>query len=99
MQNELSFGGALHISFIFWSSIIMLNGYCLIFVFILWYECDNFIFEPMIAHYYLLLRYDLTLTLLIFMHDLFYYLIVFLVSLISYLIVTLVSSSLVDTRF
>ena len=33
----------------------------------------------MIAHYYLLLRYDLTPTLLIIMHDVFYYLIISLV--------------------
>ena len=34
----------------------------------------------MIVHYYLLLRYDLTPTLLIFMHDSLYYLIISLVS-------------------
>ena len=34
----------------------------------------------MIAHYYFMLRYDLTPILFIFMHDLFYYLIILLVS-------------------
>ena len=32
MQNHLGFGGALHMSFLFWLSIVILNEYYLIFV-------------------------------------------------------------------
>ena len=48
----------------------MLNEYCLNFVLVK---------VSMIGHYYLLLRYDLTPVLFIFIYDSFYYLIISLV--------------------